>query len=188
MKDMKYEGDLLLKQKCEPVSQPISEEDKIVLRDLLEYVINSQDSEMNEKYSLRPAVGLAAPQIGVLKRMFAIMANDEEGKLFVLPLINPKIISHSEEKIYLSTGEGCISVKRPTDGVTPRYKEITFEAIIWNYKRAVFEKTRMKLKDYIAVIFQHEYDHLDGILYVDKLFKSLPDATPIMEELEEEEK
>lgn len=187
MKEIKYEDDELLKQKCEPVSIPLSDEDIITLRSLLEYVINSQDSEECEKNGLRPAVGLAAPQIGVLKRMFAIMAYDEEGKLFVLPLVNPKIISHSEETIYIKDGEGCISVRRPTEGVTPRYKEITFESLMWNYKRSVFEKTRMTLKDYMAVVFQHEYDHLDGILYTDKLFKSLPDATPIMDIEDEEE-
>ena len=143
---------------------------------------------MINKYKLRPAVGLAAPQIGVLKRMFAIMAYDEEDKLYVLPLINPKILEHSEEKVYLNGGEGCISVKRPTDGLTPRYKWIKFEALQWNYKRKVFEKIRMKLEGYISIVFQHEYDHLDGILYVDKLYNKLPDCSPVMEEIVEENK
>ena len=186
MKDIVYEGDERLHEICKPVELPVSDEDSKTLRSLLEYVVNSQDEEMVKEYKLRPAVGLAAPQIGVMKRMFAIMAYDEADKLYVLPLINPKILEHSEEKIYLSGGEGCISVKRPTDGITPRWKWIKIEALQWNYKRKVYEKIRMKLEDYIAVVFQHEYDHLDGVLYVDKMFNKLPDCTPILESAEEE--
>lgn len=187
MDEIVYEGDERLHEVCKPVEQPLSDDDVNTLRRLLEYVCNSQDEEYIEKYGLRPAVGLAAPQIGVMKRMFAIMTNDEEGKLFVLPVINPKILEHSEEKIYLSGGEGCISVKRATTGLTPRYAWIKFEALMWNYKRKVFEKVRMKLENYVAIVFQHEYDHLDGTLYVDKLFKELPDCKAIMEEEENEE-
>ena len=186
MKDIVYEGDKRLHEVCKPVELPISEEDSKTLRSLLEYVANSQDEEMVNKYKLRPAVGLAAPQIGVLKRMFAIMAYDEDDKFYCFPLINPKILEHSEEKIYLSGGEGCISVNRPTSGLTPRYKWIKFEAIQWNYKRKVYEKIRMKLEGYIAVVFQHEYDHLEGVLYVDKMYNKLPDCTPILEEPSEE--
>ena len=188
MKDIVYEGDPRLHEVCKPVELPLSEEDADTLRSLLEYVINSQDEELVKKYNIRPAVGLAAPQIGVLKRMFAIVCNDENDKLYILPLVNPKILEHSEEKVYLNGGEGCISVKRPTDGLTPRYKWIKFEALQWNYKRKVFERIRMKLEGYLAIVFQHEYDHLEGILYTDKLFNKLPDCKPVMEEAEEENK
>ena len=184
MKDIVYEGDPRLHEVCKPVELPLSEEDADTLRSLLEYVINSQDEELVKKYNIRPAVGLAAPQIGVLKRMFAIVCNDENDKLYILPLVNPKILEHSEEKVYLNGGEGCISVKRPTDGLTPRYKWIKFEALQWSYKRKVFERIRMKLEGYLAIVFQHEYDHLDGILYVDKMYNKLPDCKPVMEEEE----
>ena len=142
---------------------------------------------MIKKYNIRPAVGLAAPQIGVLKRMFAIVCYDENDKLYILPLVNPKILEHSEEQVFLNGGEGCISVRRVTDGLTPRYKWIKFEALQWNYKRKVFEKIRMKLEGYVAIVFQHEYDHLDGILYVDKMYDDLPFCKPVMEEAGEEE-
>lgn len=187
MKDIVYEGDNRLHEVCKPVELPISEEDADTLRSLLEYVINSQDEDMVKKYNIRPAVGLAAPQIGVLKRMFAIVCYDENEKLYILPLVNPKIIEHSEEKVYLNGGEGCISVKRVTDGLTPRYKWIKFEAVQWSYKRKVFERIRMKLEGYLAIVFQHEYDHLDGILFVDKMYDKLPDCKPVMEEVNEEE-
>ena len=146
MKDIVYEGDERLHEVCEPVELPINEEDAETLRSLLEYVVNSQDEECVNKYKIRPAVGLAAPQIGVMKRMFAIVCNDENDRLYILPLVNPKIIEHSEEKVYLNGGEGCISVNRPTNGLTPRYKWIKFEATQWNYKRKVFERIRMKLE------------------------------------------
>ena len=187
MKDIVYEGDERLHEICKPVELPISEEDSETLRNLLEYVVNSQDEDMVNKYGIRPAVGLAAPQIGVMKRMFAIVCYDENEKLFVLPLVNPKIIEHSEEKVYLNGGEGCISVKRPTTGLTPRWSWIKFEAVHWNYKRKVYEKIRMKLEGYVAIVFQHEYDHLDGILYVDKMYNKLPDCKPVMEEAEDVE-
>ena len=186
MKDIVYEGDPRLHEVCKPVELPLSEEDADTLRSLLEYVVNSQDEELVKKYNIRPAVGLAAPQIGVMKRMFAIVCNDENDKLYILPLVNPKILEHSEEKVYLNGGEGCISVKRPTDGLTPRYKWIKFEAVQWNYKRKVFERIRMKLEGYLAIVFQHEYDHLEGILYTDKMYNKLPDCKPVMEEIEEE--
>ena len=187
MKDIVYEGDERLHEVCKHVELPISDEDAETLRSLLEFVVNSQDEDMVKKYNLRPAVGLAAPQIGVLKRMFAIVCNDENDKLYILPLVNPKILEHSEEKVYLNGGEGCISVKRPTDGLTPRYKWIKFEAVQWNYKRKVFERIRMKLEGYLAIVFQHEYDHLEGILYTDKMYDKLPDCKPVMEEVNEEE-
>ena len=187
MKDIVYEGDDRLHEVCKPVELPINDEDTSILLSLLAYVINSQDEEFVNKYNVRPAVGLAAPQIGVLKRMFAIVCYDEEDKLHILPLVNPKILEHSEEKVYLNGGEGCISVKRPTSGLTPRYKWIKIEALKWNVKRKEFEKIREKIDGYLSIVFQHEYDHLDGILYVDKMYNKLPDCKPVMEEIEEGE-
>ena len=51
----------------------------------------------------------------------------------------------------------------------------------------MFEKIRMKLEGYLAIVFQHENDHLDGVLYVDKMYNNLPDCKPVMEEPDEEE-
>ena len=86
MKDIVYEGDPRLHEVCKPVELPLSEEDADTLRSLLEYVVNSQDEELVKKYNIRPAVGLAAPQISVMKRMFAIVCNDENDKLYILLL------------------------------------------------------------------------------------------------------
>lgn len=179
MKNILREGNKKLRAICEDVKLPITDEDKDTLLSLLGYVISSQDEELSKKYGLRPGVGIAAPQIGVLKRMFAIFASDFEGKLFVIPIVNPKILSHSEEIIYLDGGEGCLSVDKPTKGITPRFKSVTYEGIVYNYKTKKFEKVRNTLTDYMAIVFQHEYDHLDGILFVDKVFNEIPNATCI---------
>ena len=64
---MLFAKEILLRNVAEEVSLPASEEDTTTLKEMIEFVINSQDPEMAEKYSLRPGIGLAAPQIGVSK-------------------------------------------------------------------------------------------------------------------------
>ncbi len=68
MKDVIREGDPILRNVAEEVVLPASEEDTNTLKEMIEFVINSQDPEMAEKYSLRPGIGLAAPQIGISKK------------------------------------------------------------------------------------------------------------------------
>lgn len=157
-----------LHEKCVEVSLPVSDEDKKLLLSLHQYVVKSQNKEIAEQYNIRPGVGIACPQIGINKRMFAIHAYDEDEE-FSLAIINPKIISTNRELIYLNGGEGCLSVNRPTEGVTPRYSKITVQGLVFDYKTGQFQKKKFMIKDYFAIVFQHEYDHLDGILYVDKL-------------------
>ena len=101
--------------------------------------------------------------------MFAIFTQDLEGKTWILPVVNPKITKTSKEMIYLPGGEGCLSVDRDTTGITPRYRKITASAYVLNLHKNVFEYRKLELSDYIAIVFQHEYDHLFGTLYVDKL-------------------
>lgn len=179
MKDILREGNKKLKLKSKKISIPVCSENKKILLDLLNFVIASQDEELCEKLGLRPAVGLAAPQIGILKRMFAIVSYDLNGDLFVLPLVNPEIISHSDEITYLPGGEGCLSVDRITEGLTPRYKTVTFRATKYDYQKGVFEEIEMTATDYISIVFQHELDHLNGILFVDNLLKKIENATPL---------
>ena len=69
---------------------------------------------------MRPAVGLAAPQLGILKKMIAIVAPDEFGNEHEFALINPKLLSYSDELTYLEGGEGCLSVDRPCDALIHR--------------------------------------------------------------------
>lgn len=179
MDDIIRDGHPTLRAVAKEVPLPPSEEDKNVLKSLLEYVKSSQDPEIAKKYNLRPGVGLAAPQINVSKRMIAIHAMDEKGKQHSYALFNPKIVSHSVERTYLAQGEGCLSVDEPKPGFVPRYARITVKGVTLDE-----EEVKLRLKGYIAIIFQHEIDHLNGIMFYDHInkdhpFQPIENATPI---------
>ena len=178
MKDVIREGNPLLKQKSADVKIPLSKEDEELIISMMEYVYNSCDPEMDEKYDLRPAVGLAAPQLGILKKMIAIVAPDESGNEHEFALINPKLLSYSDELTYLEGGEGCLSVDRACDAYIHRPARVMFEAYFYDLETGKLEKKRMKLKGYLSVVFQHEYDHLNGILFVDRANKTNPKHIP----------
>ena len=189
MNDIIREGNELLRVKSVDVEIPVKEEDINLLKQMLEYVHNSVDEEIGPKYNLRPSVGLAAPQIGINKKIIAISAYDEKGRLYDFPLINPKILSYSDELTYLKTGEGCLSVDRDVEGLVHRRKKIKFKALVLEDNLLV-EKV-ITLKGYLAVVFQHEYDHLHGILFPDRINKENPffvpsNSTPIKFAGEEE--
>ena len=168
-KDLVCEGVPSLREKSAEVSLPLSQEDKNTLVEMLMYLVNSQDDKKAQELDLRPGVGLAAPQIGVNKKMFAIYADDLDGNRNLLLIINPKILGRSKEMVYLPGGEGCLSVNRDTEGVTPRSKAIKVDAYIYDISSDKTIHKIFNLKDYIAIVFQHEYDHLFGTLFVDKL-------------------
>ncbi|WP_043933490.1 peptide deformylase [Bacillus sp. EB01] len=169
MEDIIRDGHPSLRLPAEEVAMPPSEDEKRILASMLEYVINSQNPEIAEKYSLRPGIGLAAPQINVLKRMIAVHAHDEKGNLHSYALFNPKIVSHSVEKSYLTSGEGCLSVDEPHPGFVPRHARITVKAFDSDGK-----EIKLRLKGMIAVVFQHEIDHLNGVLFYDHINKNDP--------------
>jgi len=106
--------------------------------------------------------GLSAPQVGVNKRIFIL-----NPKIFTTKIsyedatfINPKIVKTSKEKIKIE--EGCFSV-RWVYGVVERFKKIKVE-----YLNRNGEKKDMGLSRFLSAAFQHENDHLDGILFIDK--------------------
>ena len=176
------EGNPILRQKCLDVELPLKEADEKIIQTMIEYLINSQDDELAKKYNSRPRVGLAAPQIGINKNMLVILAYDEDGNFHFYPMINPKLLSYSEEKTYLEGGEGCLSVDREVNGYVHRAKRVTVETNLYNHGNLVH--TRLRLKNYISVVFQHEYDHLNGILFVDRInhqnpFEILPNSTAV---------
>ncbi|HHZ17839.1 MAG TPA: peptide deformylase [Acholeplasmataceae bacterium] len=164
----------ILRNKSEPVELPLSAEDIASIEKINEYIVNGYDPEKVEKYGLRPAYGLAAPQIGVFKKIFVILAEDENGNTHHYAVINPKIISHSEEKIYLPDGEGCLSVDRNVSGYVHRYKRIKARTWLYDFETKTAHEEVLKLENLIAVIFQHEYDHLFGILFYDHIDKANP--------------
>ena len=174
MKDIIREGHNTLKQVATPVTLPITKDEIEILNAMHEYIRNSQDPELSTKYGLRPSVGIAAPQINISKRMLAIHTTDENSeKLYSYMLINPKIISHSEELTYLETGEGCLSIDREVPGVVPRYKRITVSAHLLDFNGDV-TPVKLKFRDYVAIVMQHEIDHLNGILFTDRINKENP--------------
>lgn len=179
MKDIIKEGHPNLNKVSSPILFPLSKDDILLGKKLLRFVINSQNEELAKKYSLRPSVGIAAVQVNVLKRMFAINVVDFDDTLYSYIFINPEIISHSKETTYLPTGEGCLSVDRETNGLTPRYHQIKIRAYTLNCNDNSYKQVEMMLKGYPAIVFQHELDHLNGILFTEKLYNELPEATPL---------
>lgn len=163
------------------VKIPLSKQDKTLLKEMLEFIENSQDLDIAQKYQLRPSVGIAAPQLNIAKRMFAVHVTDFDGILYSYALVNPVIKEKSSELIYLPGGEGCLSVDRETSGITPRYKSITLEALSYDTKSGKLIPVELTLQGYIGIVFQHEYDHLDGIMFTTKLFDELPNAQPAFE-------
>lgn len=190
-KDIIKEDHPNLRRISKDVHLPLSEEDIKTLELMNEYLINGYDEEKTLKYGLRPGVGLSAVQIDVLKRMFIIMAYDENNVFHHYAVINPKIISESVELTYLKTGEGCLSVDRDVEGLIFRPRKIKADVYLYDFKEKKVTKEQLRLKDYLSVVFQHEYDHLKGILFIDRINKEnpflvLPNSVPISFEKEEE--
>lgn len=173
------ENHLDIRKISEKVKLPLSSEDESTILNMHEYLINGYDEQLATKYNIRPGVGLAAPQIDVLKQMFVIVAYDEHDELHEYGVINPKIISHSEELTYLSQGEGCLSVDREVKGLIHRPKKITVEFDNYDFDTNKVNHIKMRLKGYIAVVFQHEYDHLSGKLFYDHINKDNPFYVPV---------
>lgn len=177
LKDESKDHDIL-RQKSEDVVFPLSDEDKNTLFQMNEYLRLGYDEDFAKKNDIRPGVGIAAPQIGVLKKMFVIMAYDENGDFHNYIIINPKIISHSEEKTYLESGEGCLSVESPHRGYIHRHKRIKAKCDLYDIESDTVTPETISLKNYLAVVFQHEYDHLFGVLFFDHIDKINPFYIP----------
>lgn len=139
---VKLGGDVLRK-KAEPVEQVNDE-----IRKLAE--------DMFETMTALEGVGLAAPQIGRSLRMFVVIADDDVRRVF----INPQIIKTSQE-----TGEydeGCLSIPQVYETIV-RPLSVTVQALNENGRPFTLEADGL-----LARVIQHEYDHLDGILYIDR--------------------
>ncbi len=168
-KDILDEKDKRLRQVSKEVTFPLTKEDKETIDIMIKYLHDSQIDELAEKYDLRPGMGMSAIQLGVAKRYFVVVneiteEDDEEQKFDTYILINPRIISNSMEQIYVDEGEGCLSVNRPVEGIVPRYARVTMEAYDMDGK-----KFQIRGREELAICFQHELDHLNGILFTDHI-------------------
>lgn len=140
-------GDPVLRTKAKEVKEITDQ-----TRDLLD--------NMAETMYAAPGVGLAAPQVGILQRIIVIDVDDEHG---LIEVINPEIIDVSDERIIME--EGCLSVPEQTGRVI-RPKEVKVRGLNRNGKEIEIEADNM-----LARALQHEIDHLEGILFIDKLEK-----------------
>ena len=163
------ESNKILHEKSKNVVFTIDSKTKKLIDDSLTYLEMSQIEEYSEKYDLRPGMGLSFVQIGIKKRIFVISEELDDGKFRRYVVINPKIISKSEELIYVGEGEGCLSVNREVEGIVPRYARITVAAFDEHGNPFT-----IRVREDISVAFQHEIDHLNGILFVDKIDKKNP--------------
>ena len=153
-------GDGALRKVCKPVKE-LNRRTKILIEDMFDTMYEAD------------GVGLAAPQVGILKRIFVIDCGDEEGNSVPYVFINPEI---TERDGIQTDFEGCLSVPGKS-GKVPRAMTITVKSFDEN-----MEPFEMKAEGLLARCIQHEYDHLEGIVYVDKVEGRLYDNSELVEE------
>lgn len=163
------EKNKILHEVSKDVTFPLTDKQKKDIEDMLLYLKMSQIEEEREKYDLRAGMGLSYVQIGVLQRIFVVVDEVEEGKFENYVVINPSIRSMSEELVYVGEGEGCLSVNREVEGIVPRHARITVDAYDMDGKPYT-----IRVREELAICFQHEIDHLNGILFTDKIDKKNP--------------
>jgi peptide deformylase len=111
-------------------------------------------------------VGIAAPQVGILKQLVIIASRPtprypHAPEMSPAPMLNPQLVEHSED---MEKGwEGCLSVPG-IRGLVPRYRSVTVD-----YLDRDGQPQRQILHDFVARIFQHEYDHLQGVVFIDRV-------------------
>ena len=155
-----------LRQISEEVTFPISKEYKQLIQRAIDHLTYSQIEEYEKKYDLRPGMGLAFPQLGINKRIIIIVDEVDDGIFENYVMINPKIVSNSVEMIAAEAGEGCLSVNREVEGHVLRYARVTVEGFDEDGN-----KIKVRARENLSIAFQHEIDHLNGILFYDRIDK-----------------
>lgn len=165
--DILDEREKCLRKISEDATFPLSKQDKDLIQRCIDHLTYSQIPKYEKKYDLRPGMGLAFPQLGVLKRIIVIVYEVDEGVFDTYVVINPKIISNSVEVVAAEAGEGCLSVNREVEGHVPRYARVTVSGYDIEGK-----KIKVRAREDLAIAFQHEIDHLNGILFYDRIDKN----------------
>lgn len=163
------EKDKRLRKISKDATFPLTKEDKKLIKQAIDELTYSQIEELAEKYNLRPGMGLAFPQLGLNKRIIIIVHEVEDGVFDEYVFVNPKIVSYSEEMIAAEVGEGCLSVNRDVEGHVPRHARVTVEGYDIDGN-----KIRVRAREELSIAFQHEIDHLNGILFYDHINKRKP--------------
>lgn len=160
----------ILREKSKKVTLPLSEQKIKLIEGMIKHIDDSQLPGATD----RPGVGISAVQVGHLDRIYYINAPASDGEMpWRECLINPVITRTSKEAAALEGGEGCLSVGDEVpgqEGIVHRNFEVTVE--FYSY----FSKKQMKVtkKGYQAIIIQHEQDHLNGRLFIDRINKFEP--------------
>ena len=163
------EKDPHLRKVSVDASLPLSNEYKKIIKQIIQELTYSQIEEYEKKYELRPGMGLAFPQLGINERIIVIVHEYEDGKFNNYVVVNPKITSYSDEMIAAEAGEGCLSVNREVEGHILRNARVTIEGYDENGK-----KVKYRAREELSIAFQHEMDHLEGILFYDRIDKNKP--------------
>ena len=166
------ESNKVLRKISKEVEFPLSKTDSDLIQQIIDNLTYSQIDRYAKKYNLRPGMGLAFPQINLSKRIIVIVYEVDEQVFDNYVFINPKIVSHSNEIIAVDAGEGCLSVNRDVEGHVKRYARVTVEG----YDEEG-NKIKVRAREELAIAFQHEIDHLNGIMFYDKINKKHPFIT-----------
>jgi len=152
-----------------------NKKDSLLLRAKSKYIKPNPNDAILQKFtkrlyatvrdSISMGVGIAAPQVGILKNIIWVQRFDKENFPFEVYL-NPKITSYSDKK--QTVREGCLSIPNRTDTLSIRSLSIKIE-----YDSMQAEHKTETVEGFTSVIFQHEIDHLNGILYLDHLEKDV---------------
>lgn len=167
--DILDEKDKRLRMISKDATFPLNKEYKKLIQRAIDELTYSQIEEYEKKYNLRPGMGLAFPQLGINERIIVIVHEVEEATFDNYVVINPKIVSYSEEMIAADAGEGCLSVNRDVEGHVPRHARVTIEGFDEDGN-----KIRIRAREELSIAFQHEIDHLNGILFYDRIDKNKP--------------
>src|SRR5574344_2716039 len=162
--DILDEKDKRLRMISTDVTEPLSKDEKKLIQRAIDHLTFSQIEKYEKKYHLRPGMGLAFPQLGINKRIIIIVNEVEDGVFDNYVVINPVIVSNSTEMIAADAGEGCLSVNREVEGHVKRYARVTVEGFDVDGN-----KIKVRAREELSIAFQHEIDHLDGILFYDRI-------------------
>jgi peptide deformylase len=154
---------------------PLESRNKKILDSMLEYLKDTQKPEWREHHpSAREGVGLAAPQVGINKRMLVISypaGTEEEPSIVEYELVNPVVVEESVKLCFLQAGEGCLSVDEAHPGKVYRSNKVKVKA----YNALLGKNVLIEAEGFDAIVLQHEIDHLNGILFYDRIDKINPD-------------
>jgi peptide deformylase len=158
-------GNPVLRQTAEWIEKPQDQALQVLTDDLLQTMIQSA------------GVGIAAPQVGIAKQLVIVASRPtlrypNAPEISPIPMFNPQLLEHSNETE--KGWEGCLSVPG-IRGLVARYKSVTVE-----YQDRDGQTQKLILHDFVARVFQHEYDHLKGIIFIDRV----ENTTELMSEQE----